>query len=47
MNEKMKQFNEISKKTGSSNWLNVMHMRKFNYVLKKRQFWDFIRLRQN
>ena len=43
MNEKMKR-NDISNKTGSSNWLSVIPMREFNYVLNK-QFWDSIRLR--
>ena len=45
MNEKMKRCNDISKETGSSNWLSVIPMRKFNYVLNKQQFWDSIRLR--
>ena len=45
MNEKMKHCNEISNETGSSNWLSVIPMRKFNNVLNKQQFWDSIRLR--
>ena len=45
MNEKMKRCNDISNETGSSNWLSVILMRKFNYVLNKQQFWDSIRLR--
>ena len=45
MNEKIKRCNEISNETGSSNWLSVITMREFNYVLNKQQFWDSIRLR--
>ena len=45
MNEKMKRCNDISNETGSSNWLSVIPMREFNYVLNKQQFWDSIRLR--
>ena len=45
MNEKMKRCNDISNETGSSNWLSVVPMRESNYVLKKQQFWDSIRLR--
>ena len=45
MREKMKRCNDISNETGSSNWLSVKPMRKFNYVLNKQQFWDSIRLR--
>ena len=44
MNEKMKR-NDISNETGSSNWLSVVPMREFNYVLRKQQFWDSIRIR--
>ena len=44
MNEKIKRCNNISNKTGSSNWLSVIPMRKFNYILNKHQFWDSIRL---
>ena len=44
MNEKMKRCNDISNETGSSNWLSVIPMREFNYVLNKQQFWDSIRL---
>ena len=32
-NEKMKRCNDISNETGSSNWLSVIPMREFNYVL--------------
>ena len=45
MNEKMKRYNDILNETGSSNWLSVIPMREFNYVLNKQQFWDTIRLR--
>ena len=45
MNEKIKRCNEISNETGSSNWLSVITMREFNYVLNKQQFWDSIRVR--
>ena len=45
MNEKMKRCNDISNETGSSNWLNVIPMREFNYVLNKQQFWNSIGLR--
>ena len=34
MNEKMKR-NDTSNKTGSSNWLSVIPLREFNYVLNK------------
>ena len=44
MNEKMKR-NDISNETGSSNWLSVVPIREFNYVLRKQQFWDSIRIR--
>ena len=44
MNQKMKR-NYISNETGSSNWLNVIPMREFNYALNKLQFRDSIRLR--
>ena len=44
MNEKMKRCNGISNETGSSNWLSVIPMREFNYLLNKQQFWDSIRL---
>ena len=44
MNEKMKR-NDISNETGSSNWPSVVPMREFNYVLRKQQFWDSIRIR--
>ena len=43
MNEKMKR-NNIPNKTGLSNWLSVIPMCEFNYVLNKQQFWDSIRL---
>ena len=33
MNEKMKCCNDISNEAGSSNWLSVIPMREFNYVL--------------
>ena len=45
MNEKVKRCNDISNKTGSSNWISVIPMCEFNYVLNKQQFWDSIRLR--
>ena len=45
MNEKMKRCNNISNETGSSNWLNVIPMREFNYVLNKQKFSESIRLR--
>ena len=45
MNEKRKRCNDISKETGSSNWLSVIPMREFNYALNKQQLWDSIRLR--
>ena len=35
MNEKMKSCNDIMNKTGSSNWISVIPMREFNYVLNK------------
>ena len=44
MNEKMKRCNDISDKAGSSNWLSVIPMREFNYVLHKK-FSNSIRLR--
>ena len=44
INEKMKRI-DISNETGSSNWLSMIPMRKFNNVLNKQQFWDSIRLR--
>ena len=43
MNEKMKP-NNIPNKTVLSNWLSVIPMCEFNYVLNKQQFWDSIRL---
>ena len=43
MNEKMKLCNNSSNETGSSNWLRVIPMREFKYVLNK-QFLDSIRL---
>ena len=45
MNKKMKHCNNISNETRSSNWLSVIPMRQFNYVLNKQQFCNFIRLR--
>ena len=45
MNEKMKLCNNISSETGSSNWLSMIPMHEFNYVLNKQQFWDSVRLR--
>ena len=45
MNEKMKLCNNISNEIGSSNWLSMIPMHEFNYVLNKQQFWDSIRLR--
>ena len=44
MNKKMKRYNNISNKTGPSNWLSVIKMCKFNYVLNKQQLWDSIGL---
>ena len=44
MNEKIKRCNNISNETGSSNWLSVIAICEFNYVLNKQQFWDSIRL---
>ena len=44
MNEKIKR-NGISNETGSLNWLRVIPMHEFNYVLNKQQFWYSIRLR--
>ena len=44
MNEKMKRCNDTSNETGSSNWLSVIPVREFNYMLNKQQFWDSIRL---
>ena len=35
MNEKMKGCNDISNETGSSNWLSMIPMREFNYLLNK------------
>ena len=43
INKKMKRCNDISNETGSSNWLSVIPMREFNYVLNKQQFWESIR----
>ena len=45
MNKKMKHCYDISNETGSLNWLSVIPMREFNFVLNKQQFWDSIRLR--
>ena len=47
MNKKMKRCNNISNETGSSNWLSVIPMREFSYVLNEQQFWDSIRLRHD
>ena len=38
MNEKTKRSNDISNETESSNWLSVIPMREFNYLLNKQQF---------
>ena len=38
MNKKMKRCNNISNETGSSNWLSVIPMREFSYVLNEQQF---------
>ena len=35
----MKLCNNISNETGSSNWLSVIPMREFNYVLNKQKLW--------
>ena len=43
MNVKMKCCNDISNKTESSNFLSVIPMREFSYVLNKKQFLDSIR----
>ena len=45
MNEKIKRCNDISNETGSSNWLSVIPMREFNYVLNKQKFCVSIRSR--
>ena len=41
----MKRCNDILNETGSSNWLIVIPMREFNYVLNKQQLWNSMRLR--
>ena len=43
MNDKMKR-DHISNEKGSSNWLSVMPMHEFKYVLNKQQFWGSVRL---
>ena len=41
MNKKMKRYN-ISNKTESSNWLMVIPMYIFKYVLNKQQVWELL-----
>ena len=47
MTAEQKQVNDISRESGSSNWLTCLPLEDSGYVLTKQEFWDAVNLRYN
>ena len=47
MSQDQKRVNEISRESGSSNWLSCLPLEDSGYVLTKQEFWDVLNLRHN
>ena len=47
MTADQKQVNEISRESGSSNWLTCLPLEDSGYALTKQEFWDAVNLRYN
>ena len=47
MSQDQKRVNEISRESGSSNWLSCLPLEDSGYVLTKQEFWDALNLRYN
>lgn len=45
MGEKSKQCIDVIHETGTSNWLSVLPIKEYNYVLNKQKFREKLRLR--
>ena len=47
MTAEQNRVNDISRESGSSNWLNCLPLEDSGYVLTKQEFWDAVNLRYN
>ena len=45
MTAEQNRVNDISRESGSSNWLNCLPLEDSGYVLTKQEFWDAVNLR--